>query len=199
MNNLVKYLLLIFGLSSPSLVLAHGGTNRFMHYFDTNHDGVVTQKEFDNVMQERFNKMDTNHDGMLSEQEFSHYLQQRRLMHKQAMLKKMDSNHDGKVSETEYLAYIANRAKQRFSLMDKNHDGYLEASELGNRFHYKHHFGKSLFHRLDTNGDGKISLAESKAAWQAWFRRLDQNGDKVITMKELKAFYDHRDGKRFGH
>lgn len=198
MNIPVKHLLLICGLSSASLALAHDGTDRFMHYFDSNHDGVVTQAEFDNAMQARFKKMDTNHNGVISESEFRDYLQQRRLMHKQEILKKMDSNQDGKVSESEYVGYMTYRAKQQFAHMDKNHDGILEANELGSRFYHGHHFGRSLFHRLDTNGDGHISLAESKAAWQTWFKRLDRNGDKQITPDEVKAFHSHREGKHTG-
>jgi len=39
--------LLISGLVCSTLALADsGGTGKFMHYFDTNKDGVVTQDEF---------------------------------------------------------------------------------------------------------------------------------------------------------
>lgn len=198
MKTPLQYLLLMIGLSSASLALAHDGTSRFMHYFDTNHDGVVTQTEFDSAMQARFKKMDADHNGVVSETEFQNYLKQRRLMHKRTFLEKMDNNHDGRVSESEYVSYMASRAKQQFKRMDKNHDGVLEASEFGSRYHHGHRFGRSLFHRLDTNGDGSISLAESKAAWQAWFKRLDRNGNKVITLDEVKAFHDHRAGRRAG-
>lgn len=197
MSKSIKMLLLTGGLLSTSLALAHGhGTGRFMQFFDTNKDGVVTLDEFEAAMQTRFNNMDSDHNGLVSAEEFRHYLQQRRLQHKQARLKKMDSNGDGKVSKDEYLAYMSNRAQARFEHLDKNHDGMLVADELDrgckSRHGHGHRYGTGLFHKLDSNGDGSISLAESRAAWSAWFKRMDTNGDKVVSADEIKAFHDHR-------
>lgn len=192
MNTSIKTLLLVCGLSSSSLVLAHGGTGRFMQYFDTNKDGVVTLDEFEAAMQNRFNKMDSDHNGTISAAEFREYLQQQRLQHNQVRLKKMDSNGDGKVSKDEYIAYMSKRAEARFERLDNNHDGMLAADELNNGHRHGHRFGKRLFHKLDSNGDGVISREESRAAWSGWFKRLDSNGDKVVTADEISVFHDHR-------
>lgn len=193
MVKFMKTALLAGGLLSSSLALAHSsGTSKFMRFFDTNKDGVVTLDEFNTVMQARFNAMDTNHDGVVSAREFRAYIHKRQLQHQQARLKRMDSNGDGQVSKAEFIAYMSKRAEARFDRMDKNHDGILEANELVSRFHHGHgfHSGNRLFHKLDKNGDGVISLAEGRAAWTAWFERMDTNGDKVVTPAEVKAFHD---------
>jgi Ca2+-binding EF-hand superfamily protein len=185
--------LLISGIMCSSLALAHGGgTGKFMRFFDTNKDGVVTQDEFDAAMNTRFQHMDSDHNGTVSMQEFHNYLRQRRQEHKQAWLKQMDSNGDGSVSQDEYIAYQTKKAQSRFTRLDKNHDGVLNADELGKCSHHRrHHGGKGLFHKLDANGDGVITLEESRAAWSNWFTRLDSNGDKVVTSDEVNAFRQH--------
>jgi len=181
-------------LLSSTLTLADtSGTGKFMRFFDTNKDGVVTLAEFEAVMNTRFRNMDSDHDGLVSKAEFRNYLQHRRLEHRQARLKRMDSNGDGQVSKAEYLAYQAKKAEARFARQDKNHDGVLRADELqmhGSRF--VHHGGHNLFGKLDANGDGVISLEESRVAASAWFTRLDTNGDNIISAEEVKAFHDHR-------
>lgn len=185
--------LLVGGMLCSSLALAHGGgTGKFMRFFDTNKDGVVTQDEFEAAMTTRFDHMDSDHNGTVSMEEFRNYLQQRRQEHKQARLKQMDSNGDGQVSQDEYLAYQTKKAQSRFSQLDKNHDGVLSADELDKRgYHHKHHGGNGLFRKLDTNHDGVVTQEESRAAWSSWFSRLDSNGDKVVTSDEVNAFRSH--------
>lgn len=185
--------LLVGGLLCSSLSLADaGGTSKFMRFFDTNKDGVVTQDEFEAAMKTRFNRMDSDHNGSVSREEFQNYLQQRRLEHKQAWLKQMDSNGDGQVSKDEYLAYQTQMAVTRFARLDINHDGILSADELDRRdCNRRHHGGKGLFRRLDANADGVITMEESRAAWTAWFKGLDSNGDNVVTTDEVNAFRGH--------
>ncbi len=40
---------------------------------------------------------------------------------------------------------------------------------------------------LDTNQDGKVTLAESRAAGAEFFKKLDTNGDGVVTQAEAEA------------
>lgn len=182
-------------LLCSSLALAHaGGTGKFMKFFDTNKDGMVTLEEFETSMKTRFDRMDANHDGRVSREEFYQYLKQRRKEHRQARLKMMDSNGDGQVSKDEFLAYANTKAAQRFARMDRNQDGILSADELGMRtcHHHRHTGRKGLFSKIDANHDGVVTLEESRAAWSAWFKRLDSNGDNVVTSDEVKAFREHR-------
>lgn len=198
MIKLMKTALLASGLLCSSLALAQGGsTSRFMQFFDTNKDGVVSLDEFNSAMLARFHAMDTDHNGVVSAKEFYAYIQHRRLQHREARLKQMDANGDGRVTEAEYLAYMNKEAKIRFDRMDKNHDGILTANELvSGRHHHGTHNWKRLFHKLDKNGDGVLSLDESRAAWTAWFERMDSNGDKVVTADEVRAFHDHQHARR---
>jgi Ca2+-binding EF-hand superfamily protein len=184
--------LLVSGLLCSSLALAQGGTDKFMQFFDTNRDGIVTLDEFEAAMQARFARMDSDHNGVVSQEEFRSYLQQRRLEHKQERLKAMDSNGDGQISKQEYLAYQSKQADARFGRLDQNHDGILSADELDNDRRHGYHGGKGLFRKLDSNGDGVISQDENRAALSAWFARIDSNGDKVVTSDEVKAFRDQR-------
>ncbi|MBI1425067.1 MAG: hypothetical protein GC149_16595 [Gammaproteobacteria bacterium] len=182
------------GVFFSSLALAQGGSGKFMQYFDTNKDGVVTLDEFEAAMTTRFEQMDANHDGKVTFAEFQNYLKQRRQERKLARLKLMDSNGDGQVSKEEFVAYQTKKAESRFERLDKNHDGVLSADELDRKGCGHHHRfnGKGLFHKLDANGDGVITQEESRAAWSAWFTRLDANGDKVVTTDEVNAFREQR-------
>jgi Ca2+-binding EF-hand superfamily protein len=50
---------------------------------------------------------------------------------------------------------------------------------------FAHGMGGRMFGHLDTNNDGKITLAEAQAGAQARFTELDKNKDGVITTAEL--------------
>ena len=182
------------GVLFSSLALAQGGTSKFMQYFDTNKDGVVTLDEFEAAMTARFAAMDSDHNGKVDMAEFRQYVQQRREEKKMARLKQMDSNGDGQISKEEFVAYQTKNAEARFDRLDKNHDGVLSADELDRKACGHHHRfnGKGLFRKLDANGDGVITQEESRAAWSAWFTKLDTNGDKVVTTEEVNAFRQQR-------
>lgn len=187
--------LIFSGILGSPLAAAHGNASgRFMAFFDTNKDGVVTQEEFQSAMQARFNRIDTNHDGSVSREEFTAYLKQRREQQQLDRLKAMDENKDGHVSKSEYLAYQAKRAEKQFAKLDHNQDGELSADELnaGGRTFRHHHDGRRLFQRLDSNHDGVVSAEESRSAATAWFNKLDTNHDNKISEDELKAFRMHR-------
>jgi Ca2+-binding EF-hand superfamily protein len=50
----------------------------------------------------------------------------------------------------------------------------------------------AMLKRLDTDGDGKLSLAEFAAPSERMFDRLDKNHDGVITPDEMKAPFRSR-------
>jgi Ca2+-binding EF-hand superfamily protein len=55
-----------------------------------------------------------------------------------------------------------------------------------------------MFKRLDTDGDGKLSLAEYSESMVRLFARLDRNNDGVITADELRPRFQDRNRGRNG-
>ncbi|HUQ28607.1 MAG TPA: EF-hand domain-containing protein [Usitatibacter sp.] len=104
-------------------------------------------------------------------------------------LKQADTDGNGMISRDEAKALP--RIAQRFDEIDANKDNQLSPDEL-RAFHAKMHAarGAERFKRLDTDGDGKVSLAEAKAhapRLAEHFSKVDANGDGFITPEEMKA------------
>lgn len=51
------------------------------------------------------------------------------------------------------------------------------------------HMGGRFFEKLDANKDGKVTLAEAKAAEQTRFASIDTNKDGRLTTEELEAHH----------
>ncbi|MEM9734579.1 MAG: EF-hand domain-containing protein [Pseudomonadota bacterium] len=54
-----------------------------------------------------------------------------------------------------------------------------------------------IIKRLDTNGDGKLSIAETVTRASMRFERADQNKDGAITVEEITATMQRRRSERF--
>lgn len=190
-----RMLLAITAVMTSAPVLAGGGHNAFMHKFDLNNDGTVTQEEFRQASGERFKQMDADHDGTVSGEEFSKYIANRRAERHQRYFALADTNKDGNISREEYLEAKRQRAERKFARLDKNGDGVISSDEFASGKHRKGHWGggdfsKKIFARMDTNKDGKITQGESLDAWTQWFKRMDSNGDNVVTTDEVKQARD---------
>ena len=96
------------------------------------------------------------------------------------MMHMIDTNKDGKVSKDEWLAY----QERVFVALDKDKDGFLEASEFygpsdGNvipfaTLGYAHGLmSKEMFGKIDANGDGKVSKDEYLAFQMKIFDMMD--------------------------
>ena len=114
-------------------------------------------------------------------------------------LKQADTNGDGMIDrkEAEALPHLL----KHFDEIDTNHDQKLSADEL-RAFHEKMHGAKGehlghMLKKLDTDGDGRISREEAKAAPRLAerFDAIDANKDGFITMDEIKAAHQRREGK----
>lgn len=92
-------------------------------------------------------------------------------------LSDFDLDKDGKITKEEVEQ---SRLK---SFADVNKDGTgVDIKNFESWFWQQHHLMMvRAFQHLDTNGDGKISDDEIKAAADAMFTRFDTNGDGVLT------------------
>ncbi len=165
-------------------------------------------------------------DGQLSTEEHQAYERATRRGARQprpGMTDPLDTNKDGVVSDEERQAardaiaadILAERTK-RFNELDTNADGFLDATEVAAIPNIGGHAAEMITH-LDTNLDGKISLAEFLVAMTpveppvrtqvprlplpgapvpAWLKPLDTNSDGILQLTEILAAADaNTDGK----
>lgn len=81
----------------------------------------------------------------------------------------MDSNRDGFVTEREFVAYRERHAR---------------APERRGELAVFDHVGARWFERADTEGSGRITLAQAEARPLRLFDTADTNGDGVVSVEE---------------
>lgn len=160
-----------------------GKPNHFLKLFDGNGDGQVTEEEFNNAMQQRYQQMDADQDGNVSVDEFKRYSDERHKNWQQRRHGRMDQDKDGAVSKKEFIDRAIKRAEKRFARLDKNGDGMLSQDE---NIQHRAMKKKRLMKHMDANQDGLVSPEEHKAMTQRWFGKMDADNDKVIKGDELR-------------
>lgn len=91
-------------------------------------------------------------------------------------------------------AEVAKVAKAQFAEMDANKDGFVSPAEF-EAYREKQnarpdqgrgltHIGRSWFDKCDTDGDGKVSLAEAQARPLGLFDMADTDRDGVASLAE---------------
>ena len=109
-----------------------------------------------------------------------------------AGLEKMDTDGDGQVTKAEAEAFRAARQAG----LDANRDGVVSFEEQrDHRRAMAEVRARERFARMDTDGDGQVSLAEFNQRSDHWFDRVDSNDDGIISAEEREAAGKHR-GKR---
>ena len=175
--------------------------SRIVRHLDTTKKGYVTADDFVAEAQQRFAKLDTQGTGKVTLEQFA--AAPERLDHAafaiasasdapvagkraafrqkfaQSAFAKLDANGDGVVTQAEYTA----AAKSRFAAIDTQGTGKLTAAQIAASPVAQQRdlkFAQMLVKKLDTNGDGVVSLDEYVAGAKARFSRLDKNGDGYI-------------------
>lgn len=191
---------------ATGLALAHGHGGLFERA-DRNGDGKITKAEAAELEATRFAATDTNKDGVLTQEEMRAAFKNHRgdpKAHGEKKFAKKDKNGDGKLTSDE----VPRMPKEFFAKVDANKDGALTKAEFEQFFKAKMEAKKAQgedgkrrgpMARGDTDGDGKISRAESKAMGEAFFQKLDQDQNGVITKEEAKAAREAFGGKHKHH
>ncbi|HEX4132343.1 MAG TPA: hypothetical protein VHZ24_20090 [Pirellulales bacterium] len=180
---------------------------------DTNHDGKLSGDEIA-AASESLKKLDKDGDGTITGQEAFAGMPGRDMprggtpgapgsaagggneMAKQ-MIARADANGDGKLSKDE----APDRLRDNFDRVDRNGDGFVDASELGVVVGGGGRPGapgaggaggggdmaKQILSRNDANNDGKLSRDEAPDWMKNNFDKLDRNSDGFLEASELQA------------
>jgi Ca2+-binding EF-hand superfamily protein len=174
----------------------------------------VTRAEVQARIAKTFARLNTNHDGFITKDELSAIDAQREQKIEQRAQKfdpskafaRLDANHDGKITTAEAQA-ARSQAKGAqpaqppaaftgaLARADSNKDNVITRAEfdtLGQQIKARMEkaavatggMADRFIAKLDTNKDGKVSLAEMQQSALAQFDRLDLNHDGTITPQE---------------
>jgi hypothetical protein len=102
-----------------------------------------------------FSKLDTNRDGSGSRSEFDAYM-------KQEVFARSDANQDAKVTMEEWQSFNPKVSSEKFRKADINRDGVIDRQEADAAFDREGSL-KTLFGKIDTDGNGSLSHAEVSA------------------------------------
>lgn len=120
--------------------------------------------------------VDTDKDGKVSSAEY--------LAHSQKMFTRADANKDGKVTAEEMDA--AHKAMRK----EHGKQAGMEDDDMKRRGMDDDHRGWSstdMIKKMDTDGDGALTLAEHSAGAQRMFSDMDTNKDGSLTDAEMKS------------
>lgn len=161
--------MLLVGIASFSLVLLSGCVGRpaaklqeaggpvgyMFDKIDLNSDGFVDKKEYMAFAQKRYAKFDDNGDGNVTQTEFN----ESRLVElmpsmAQSVFEDYDANKDGVVTKEEMMQ----KEEGDFALMESDGDARVTKKEM------TLFFKTQRFTKLDSNGDGCVTLEEYQMA-----------------------------------
>ncbi|MCW5699452.1 MAG: EF-hand domain-containing protein [Rhodospirillales bacterium] len=99
------------------------------------------------------------------------------------MMEQFDTDEDGTITREEFDA----AHMDRFTTADANGDGEVTFEEFKAAADARRaERMERMFKRLDTDGNGIVTTAETDVFHERRFERLDKNGDGVITDDDLQ-------------
>lgn len=149
-----------------------------------------------------FARVDANRDGFVTRAEAEAFRgatraqrQERRDDRRQARFAQLDTNQDGSISREEFFAKgdRADRGERRGMRAERRAERLDRRAQRGG---FAARLGGRLFERLDTDRDGRVSLAEATSSRLAAFDRADANRDGRVTRDERRALRAERQGRR---
>lgn len=139
---------------------------------DANNDGRITREEFQAAVAARFARVDANHDGQITQEERAAQREERR----EQRTAQREERRAARTTQ-QNAGQAADRAPDE---RRGGPGGRRMGPPPGGR-------GAPMAERVDTNHDGKVSLAEEQAAATQMFDRIDANHDGVIEQSERPA------------
>lgn len=104
---------------------------------------------------------------------------------------RMDLDSNGRVTLDEMETIRA----ERLAKADANGDGAVTLEELKSVVQRDGERMERRFQRMDLDGDGRVTKAESTQVARKWFEAVDKNGDGGITVGELQQWRPRGPGK----
>lgn len=135
----------------------------------------VTRAQVQAMIQAQFNAADADHDGFVTRAEFDSYVATMRQRQQERMMDGLGPNR-------------APRADGDRPGMRRGMGGMQGMRAFG--------MGERFFERADSNGDGRLTLAEISARPLALFDRADANHDGVLTVEERRAAFEAIQARR---
>ena len=165
----------------------------------------VTRAEVETRLRDMFERVDSNRDGFLTKAEVQAFRGVARAdrrgngaERRESRFTRLDGNSDGSISRDEFFArgQSGDRAGrgERQSLRAERRAARLE--RRGQRGGMMARLGGKRFERIDSNKDGRISLAEVTTQRLRAFDRADANRDGRLTREERQAVRAERQARR---
>jgi len=188
----------------------HQGSDRMFQKIDWNNDGKITREEFLNAEHMSFNRMDRRGTGEVSCAPHAHAAKANEakdagvspphrhpgFRHARGMgfCATYDANKDGKVTRAEFDTAVNAKFDKYAKSGGISRAGFFQIAAEKVR-----NMEARRFSRLDTNHDGKLTLAEFEAPQKKMFDRLDAKHQGYITKDEIIAAMHHRfEGRMHG-
>lgn len=174
--------------SAPPPPPPHG--HRLFEEMDANHDGVVTRAEATALLEKRFAELDANHDGKISPEERQAKRQADRDRRRAERFAALDTDKNGQLSLQEFSAPRPERGP------DGNGPG-LDGMGPGGAHHGGMRHGGPKFgwgRGPDRGPEGDVTKADFMRPGLTYFDLLDSNDDGKITMAERDAAMTHHRG-----
>lgn len=143
-------------------------------------------------VQAHFAQVDADRDGFITQTEAETQVAAHREQRRGDRFARLDANGDGAISRAEFEAphQRGERAERRENRSERRAE---RAERRGERRATRGmRLGARAFDRLDTDSDGRISLADVSARALARFDRMDANRDGIVSRDERRAMRDRR-------